>query len=247
MSLAIGLAASTLAGCGFLSESFPTYRYRLTIEVDTPIGLRSGASVIEVRTSRTGKNFPASPNQTSYRIKGEAVAVDLPGGQTLFGVLQPDSIGSLMIITQDYLQSRQQGDERAVSLSDKIESFIRTKELLVVPRYFSENFNPPGYPRPSSYPDLVRFIDPTRPDSVLAVDPDNLTEAFGPSVRLRRITAQVTDDPVTVDIVRRLPWLPEYARREARLNGKTDIAIGTNEPSDRLGPGSFSAGLEIAR
>lgn len=48
--LALGTLA--LAGCG---DPTPTYRYRLTVEVNTPEGLRTGSSVIEVETSVAGK------------------------------------------------------------------------------------------------------------------------------------------------------------------------------------------------
>jgi hypothetical protein len=41
-----GLAVLTLSGCGLFADKH-TYRYRLTVEVDTPQGVRSGSSVIE--------------------------------------------------------------------------------------------------------------------------------------------------------------------------------------------------------
>jgi hypothetical protein len=43
-----------LAGCG--GESLPTYRYKLTVEVETPEGLRAGSAVreVEARCSTAG-------------------------------------------------------------------------------------------------------------------------------------------------------------------------------------------------
>ncbi len=89
-------AGAVLGGCGFLTTTFPTYRFRLTIDIDTPLGRRSGSSVYEVRTSKTGRNFPASPNQVSYTVRGEALVVDLASG-ALFAVLSDGFHGNLMI------------------------------------------------------------------------------------------------------------------------------------------------------
>lgn len=47
------VASAALPGCA-AADSTPDYRYRLTVEVDTPGGLRTGSSVIEVETSVAG-------------------------------------------------------------------------------------------------------------------------------------------------------------------------------------------------
>ena len=78
------------AGCSLIDRT-PDYRYRLTVEVDTPQGLRTGSSVIEVQTSVAGEYSIPSPGAVSHRVRGEAVAVDLPGGQTLFALLRSDN------------------------------------------------------------------------------------------------------------------------------------------------------------
>jgi hypothetical protein len=46
----LGAAGLGISGCG---ESPQTYRYRLTLEVETPEGVKGGAGVIEVRTWQT--------------------------------------------------------------------------------------------------------------------------------------------------------------------------------------------------
>src|SRR5207253_11489286 len=68
-----------LLACG--GESV-TYRYRMTVYVDTPAGPRSGSSVIEVVYSP-----PVLMGHSQSDVRGEAVAVDLPGG-TLFALLR---------------------------------------------------------------------------------------------------------------------------------------------------------------
>jgi hypothetical protein len=56
---------------------------------------------------------------------------------------------------------------------------------------------------------LVTFEDLTDPSSVLAVNPDDLSATFGDGISLKRITVELTDDPVTHGIVQRLKWLPD--------------------------------------
>lgn len=53
--LAGGMAA-LLAGCGLLGGN--KYRFRMTVEVDTPQGLRSGSSVYEVSAWNSPKIRP---------------------------------------------------------------------------------------------------------------------------------------------------------------------------------------------
>jgi len=57
----------------------------------------------------------------------------------------------------------------------------------------------------SAYPMLVTFGDLDDPASVERVDPDDLAAIFGEGVALKRITVQLTDDPVTTGTRMRLP------------------------------------------
>lgn len=66
------------------------YHYKMTVEVETPDGLRPGSSVREVIYTEDliAKYLIKLPDAgvVSVRQHGEAVAVDLPGGQTLFAL-----------------------------------------------------------------------------------------------------------------------------------------------------------------
>ena len=50
---------------------------------------------------------------------------------------------------------------------------------------------------PKDYPLLVTFTDITDPTTVKQVNPTNLAATFGPGVSLKRITLEITDEPVT--------------------------------------------------
>lgn len=47
----LALAALTFPACIAAEDKAPDYRYRLTIEVETPEGVKTGSSVIEVQQS----------------------------------------------------------------------------------------------------------------------------------------------------------------------------------------------------
>ena len=82
LETALGPAAfATLSACNPFHPS-ATIRYRMMVEVDTPQGLKTGSSVIETIFKKGSKMGDAGG--ISYHYRGEAVAVDLPGGKMLF-------------------------------------------------------------------------------------------------------------------------------------------------------------------
>ena len=92
------------------------------------------------------------------------------------------------------------------------------------------------------YPMLVTFDDIADPASVKLVDPANLAASFGPGVRLKAVTLEITKEAVTEGRVEAvLGWLCSYKNPYRRLSG-TSGAIADNELSNGLGPGSFSIG-----
>jgi len=76
--------------------------------------------------------------------------------------------------------------------------------------YFMDALNrlkPKGDTPIESMPLLVRFRDPNDPKTVERVDPNDLAASFGAGVKLTRATVEITDDPLTTGIEKRLPWL----------------------------------------
>ncbi len=74
-----------------------TYRYRLTIEFNTPDGIKSGSSVIEVKTDQWPKFlsnlFGGKTADVNYI--GEAVFVDLGNGKNAVGLLSHGHYGQI--------------------------------------------------------------------------------------------------------------------------------------------------------
>ncbi len=198
------LAALLLAGCGevLAEDKAPDYRYRLTVEVDTPKGLRTGSSVIEVEQSLGGAGTAGglAGKQIYFRTRGEAVAVDLPDGKVLFALLRSENdidwANRVMLLISS-------GGNNA-PFDQAFKRIVKLKGEKVVPRMWRAVGH---LPRRSAYPMLVTFGDLSDPTSVALVEPDNLSASFGEGVSLKRITVQLTDDPVTTGIEQRLGWL----------------------------------------
>ncbi|MEL7189060.1 MAG: hypothetical protein AAGK17_05860 [Pseudomonadota bacterium] len=201
------LATVLLAGCA--ESSPPAYRYRLTVEVETPEGLKTGSSVIEVETRVSGRNSIPTPGAVRFRARGEAVAVDLPVGKTLFALLwsekEVDWAGSIMYL----FGPKYSGDD---GVRRSIAEMKRNPKLIILPPV--KPLGRGGAIRRDGWPMLVTFGDEADPTSVAKVDPDDLAASFGEGVKLKRITAQITNDPITTGIEKRLGWLPEYYNRQ---------------------------------
>ena len=233
-------AASLLAGCGVV-RNFPTYRYRLTVEVETPEGVKTGSSVIEVRTGAV--HLGGIGGGAGAEVSGEAVTVDL-GSHGL--LLRSEGNGSWAGGIMPTFAERPKVDANHSdddTMAIMFQNMLANKGLIVLPRYYPVTARVSGMQsdKPqSAYPMLVRFGDIKDPKGVALVDPDDLEKSLGPGVTLRRITVQITADPVTTGIEKRLGWLRDLRAQNARLNGSSSAAISTNELSDNLGSGSFS-------
>lgn len=214
--LAAGTAVA-LVGCssgegGWIS--FDPIRYRLTVTVETPQGLVTGSSVIQTVLDKVA---------AGATVTGEAVAVDLPDGQTLFvllrspanydwpagvpGVDWPDfpnpNIADMRKAEGGTLSNRTFRAERERELAQRVAWFRANRDLHPV---YDVRASPPII---TDLPYMVHFRDIRDPKSVEQVDANNLAASFGPGIRLISITSQYTEDPVTRGIERRLPWLSD--------------------------------------
>jgi hypothetical protein len=157
------------------------------------------------------------------------VAVDLPGGQTLFALL-PDTSGDPdyaawvadWALKRDLKPGGENTDYRAGRFAELYPTQPKTESPL----------------RQTSRPMLVRFRDLADPKSIERVDANDLAASFGAGFRLKRITIEKTRDRFTNGIKKRLIWLAKY--RETMLDGSS---INTsNDLSNSLTPGDFVKG-----
>ena len=184
---AIGVLASAgamlaVASCGVSNSA--SYRFRMTVEVNTPQGMKTGSSVIEAFASIGPRIGDVSGK--SGGLKGEAVVVDLPDGPVFILLTLPDAGGSLDGVVTVALDPRAAGNAR----TDYRDAVARLGGWFGGAKA--------DLPR-DNWPMFVRFADINDPKSVERIDP----QAAG----VRRITVETTRDPFTTGIVKRLGWL----------------------------------------
>ena len=234
--LGLGIFCLTLSACGGADDGAPDYRYRLTVEVETPEGLRTGSSVIEVKQSLTRAAGSPAHSAVQRRARGEAVAVDLPGGRTLFALLRSED----SVDWATYVMQNTAPKIRGETFEEKFDNMLLIKGEKVLPRYW-----PPYGPgrRKSGYPMLVTFGDMSDPTSVELVDPDDLAATFGEGSALKRVTVQMTNDPVSEEIEKRLGWLDAHGREHARLKPSGSRYLDEAQFINLVTPGDFSTEL----
>jgi hypothetical protein len=191
--------ATLLAGCSMFPDVH-TYRYRLTVEVETPKGIRSGSSVIE---SSASESKGLNGSQVHSELHGEAVAIDMPDGGTLFALLDAGE-GTAPFAAAAYRE--------ILPKSVIIENSGWKVEHDAIEHQTVAADVPPKY-----YPIFVRFTDIKDPASVVKVDPAHLERDYGAGVRLKRVFVQITDDDVTTGIEKRFSWWTQF--RNLHLDG----------------------------
>jgi hypothetical protein len=209
----LGATALLLAGCDAGSDHL---RYRLVVEVDTPAGVRSGAGVFEVRVEKAPW-WALAGRRVNFGGRGEAVAVDLPNGQTLFALLSkpgfPDAAIRLPLdlFSRPIAAAELQRTGEVSDISQRVRQLMRDQ--------------PSALLTGDNRPFLIRFGNVNDPSTVEEVDPDQLSDAFGPGYSLRGITISITTDPITTGIRDRLPWLSDFPepslRRPESLEDRT--------------------------
>ncbi|MCB1420406.1 MAG: hypothetical protein KDJ74_15925 [Notoacmeibacter sp.] len=147
-----------LAGC----EEWHSWREKRTITVETPQGTVSASSVVsvkaEIATSELAKKTAGSP--VAWRIKGEAVVLEVAPGRYLFALLSQSGHTALRLFSNWDAYDPRKGP-------------LPAGEVAAAPRN-----QPKELPR-DHFPMLVTFTDIADPASVKRVDPDDLDASFG--------------------------------------------------------------------
>ncbi|MDR4483433.1 MAG: hypothetical protein R3B95_09435 [Nitrospirales bacterium] len=207
------LAGSTLAYC----YATPTYTWhqKITVEVESDGRLFTGPSVVEMTVEGIPEELQFRTARKLGRMRGEAVVVALPGERSLFGLLTYDAFltGKVFHDLVGWIVSQPEK-----GWAQAIQKVRETREL-----------------NPKDYPLLVTFTDINDPKTVQQVDSDNLAATFWPGVSLKRITLEITDEPVTEGKIESvLGW---WNNLTVPIGGKVDRKYG--DPLYGLGKWSF--------
>ena len=218
-----------LASCGARRYY---WKQKLTVVVETPDGDKSGSSVSSVYLNVGGWR-PLSQSAMNVQFKGEAIAVELAPGKYVF-VLLEGMRGIATLVYGETFFKKEDVNLKRVQRSP-------SKEPLWA---FLESPQPAKRVRPKFYPRMVTFQDINKPASVRLVDPYNLSASFGPGYRIKSMTIEITDEPVTRgEIEKVLGWLEKYRENGFRMNGKKCVACPVSGPlKDMIGTGAFKIG-----
>jgi hypothetical protein len=216
--MAIAAMSLCFASCG-KTES---YRYKLTLAVNTPDGVKRASGVVEV--TFWAVSIPASG--VMHKLNGEALYLDLGGGRRPLIVLLTSQLHPKY--GKDVRWSRDAGP--AINLLTELYGPVLPDLLGGVARISGVR----GIRKivPNDLPDLVTFADVNNPATVIEVDRNDLQATLGTGVSWDEITLESTDEPITTEIVKRLPWLPDYFRKHLRLDGSN--LISSHAPANVL-------------
>jgi len=192
------------------------WRYRLTVAVETPEGIREGSAVREAWASASSIRIGLPESTSKTNIRGEAVVVDLGERGVLFALIDWDSCRG---VSETFPYTAAKG------IPDRIRHFKNLEPGLKAELTRKH------------WPQMVTFADQEDPKSVKPVDPDDLAATFGEGVKLKGITVEITDEPVTWGIDKRLPWLTGL-----RSNIDGTSATTSNALSNVLHVGNFAKG-----
>jgi hypothetical protein len=192
----LGLLAALVIG-DQIRINRPGHKYRMTVEVETPDGVKTASGVLAVTPDRS------YARDRGTRTLGDALYVDLGGGKNLVALLAHlDKTLDLDAINYVALRAYPAATGKRVNFNDM------SKQTGAVPVTGALT------------PVLAAFADPANPGSAKVVSPDNAEAVLGKGFRLRGISAEaipngfwpidfggVLGEPVTRGIATKLPWL----------------------------------------
>ncbi len=246
--LAAIAGALLLSSCG---DRFPDYHYKMTVYVETLSGEKAFSSVRSVEVTERSTIQASSGRRLDYKLQGEAVILDLPGGRTVYALLsKPDKpdyakfiIGAALMahapreapltsVDQAKKEAREKASppEPYTDQSEELHKLLEVKGEKDLPRYAP---NPDPYRGPRQidhWPMFVTFGDPADPKTVREVSPE--------SIGVKHITIAITDEPVTTGIEKKLGWA--LSHRGALVPTPSGGSKWNKLPAQRLNRSAFT-------
>jgi hypothetical protein len=178
-----------------------SYRYLLTVTVDTPRGARIGSGVQEIGGRAVLIKLPDG-EAAKVDLRGEAVPLEISEGKYLFALLTSEGEESIIPAVQSAFdpEYRRGGDGNIAT----IQKVAGARDITTHPLARTNSFEQGERP---FLPRLVTFKDIQNPRSIVEVEPDGLAAEFGAGTVLKSVTVAKTTAPLTHTIIRLLPWL----------------------------------------
>lgn len=194
------ISVAACAGTGGFSDE--TIRYKITVTVDTPEGVKTGSAVREA-VRHTESSVLPEQGGTFYSVsKGEAVVIDLGTRGILFSLIDEDREA-----------------KKAFSMwQEKKPSSILT--IAEYPRFVTF--------QDLSNPNTVTNVLDLSWDSKNATQylkEDDTETIFGSGVKIQTVVISVTDAPISWGIEAWLPWLPARKNMPGLIGSTPDKPV----------------------
>lgn len=193
----------------------PGHKYRLTVEVETPEGVKSASGVMAVHPDRSYSRGGKTA------LKGDAVFVDLGGGRNLVALLaHVDKSVDFDDISYVALRAyKEAGYKFSFNEMNRLTGTVPVKGTVI--------------------PVLATFADPADPGTARVVPIDGIEALLGKGIRLQGISAEVVPngvwpldfggplgEPVTRGIEAKLPWLKDADNAAGRALRAAGLPTG---------------------
>jgi hypothetical protein len=188
-------------------QSTYTQRFRLTIDVQTPDGTKSGSSVIETSAWESGEWGPPEARGIRRSFKGRAVFVDLGNGKNVVALLAfgPEGRDQSKLFG---MASAALAPSGSVDWKDE----YKLKGAGVLPREYT--------------PTLITFADLADPKTARLVDPANIEEAFGRGYAFKAALLETTSESASGGIDYLGGIRPDVLRNRRTERGSRGSTIG---------------------
>jgi hypothetical protein len=190
------IATVVLGGLYYLAE--PDHKYRLTVELQTPQGLKSASGVVAVYKDKISVGGIGGGTAT----QGDALFLDLGGGRNLVAILRQGEKGG-DVDGMNHLAMN------AFAAAGQKVPFKGVKLLSGTVQVYGDLI-----------PTLVTFANVADPKTARVIEPTNIEAAFGGGYHLKQVTLEMVPiglwpldfggllgEPVTRGIDKRLPWV----------------------------------------
>ena len=214
--------------------NYPTYDWhqKLTLEVQTPDGVKSGSTVNYVALKKVWTPSFLGHDRV-YEFSGEALALDLAPGKVLFvllsGLDRTSQEAMAWGVYKDLIPEEK--DSSGYYIFDAYRNISKAKETRVVPR--------------KNYPLFLTFADLNDPRTFSIVDPDNLEATFGPGFSVKQMTLGITSERLTYGVIDPyIPWSKWTTRQWMEAgNGGSPMSIKIGEITHAIDSSSFRIGI----
>ena len=202
---------------GAYKWNFPTasYRYRLTIAVESGGQVHSGSSVIQVWYRFNPPWFAAlaGGSQFDVRVTGQAVLVDLGSNGAVIAALHSGTGSGHLGVNADALAGR-----AFLSFPANASGFpVTLKNVQLV----SQKQGPVNLAS-NNLPPFIWFPSITNANNAQLVSPRDFEGVIGNKVQLTRAQLTITNDPVVLDLNKHVPWLANLATTNGAVTVKVN-------------------------